>query len=198
MTVNGRAVHGEPTPGGYFPVARTWRAGDTVHVSIPFRLRVEKALDDASLQTLFLGPVNLVARDAATEYLEFGLHRNAALSGDLLPSLTPVPGEPLHFRLDGVEPAPFFEGTDDPTHVCFRRSEPRIAFGGTDSGVANPTKKAGTTLLDEIWAGAPFRGKGALVSRVRASVAAWVSAGLLDRADGAKVVATAEQAAFAA
>lgn len=42
--------------GSYVDVSRSWRAGDT-------------APDDASLQTLFHGPVSLVARDAAREYL---------------------------------------------------------------------------------------------------------------------------------
>ncbi|MER5215603.1 beta-L-arabinofuranosidase domain-containing protein [Streptomyces sp. NPDC002838] len=197
VTVNGRAVQGTPKPGSYFGVSRTWRNGDTVRVTVPFRMRVEKALDDPSLQTLFYGPVNLVGRDSATDYLKFGLYRNAGLSGDLLPSLTPVSGKPLHFTLDGTEFAPFSEGTEDPTHAYFRRSEPRVVFGGTDSGVANPAKADGTTLLDEIWAAAPFSGKGALVSRVRSTVDAWVSAGLLSRADGDKVVSTARKASLA-
>jgi DUF1680 family protein len=197
VTVNGRTVQGTPKPGSYFGVSRTWRKGDTVRVTMPFRMRVEKALDDPSLQTLFYGPVNLVGRDSTTDYLKFGLYRNAGLSGDLLPSLTPVSGKPLHFNLDGTEFAPFSEGTEDPTHAYFRRSEPRVVFGGTDSGVANPAKADGTTLLDEIWAGAPFSGKGPLVSRVRATVDTWVAAGLLTRADGDKVVSTARKASFA-
>ncbi|MER5193838.1 beta-L-arabinofuranosidase domain-containing protein [Streptomyces sp. NPDC002755] len=196
VTVNGRKADGTPTPGSYFTVSRTWRDGDVVRVTMPFRLRVEKALDDPSLQTLFHGPVNLVARNSATTYLEFGLYRNAALSGDLLPSLTPVGGKPLHFTLDGTEFAPFFEGTEDPTHAYVRRAEPRVVFGESDSGVPNPAKTDGTTLLDEVWAGAPFRGKPALVARVRAVVAAWVAAGLLGAADGAKVVSTARGATY--
>ncbi|MGW2378549.1 beta-L-arabinofuranosidase domain-containing protein [Streptomyces sp. NPDC001658] len=197
VTVNGLAVPGTPRPGSYFAVSRTWRSGDTVRVDLPFRLRVEKALDDPSLQTLFHGPVNLVARNSATDHLRFGLYRNAGLSGNLLPTLTPVSGKPLHFTLDGTEFAPFFEGTEDPTHAYFRRSEPRVVFGTTDSGVANPARADGTTLLDEIWAGAPFGSKGALVTRVRATVDAWVSAGLLTRADGDKVVSTAQRASYA-
>ncbi|MGC0333577.1 DUF1680 family protein [Streptomyces sp. SAI-170] len=196
VTVNGRAVSGTPRPGSYFPVSRTWRSGDLVRVSFPFRLRVEKALDDPSLQTLFLGPVNLVARDPATTHLQLGLYRNAALSGDLLPSLSPVTGKPLHFTLDGREIAPFLEGTEDPTHAYFRRSEPRVVFGGIDSGVANPAKADGTTLLDEIWAGAPFVNKSALVTRVRATADAWVAAGLLSRGDADTVVRTAEAASY--
>ncbi|MER6349829.1 beta-L-arabinofuranosidase domain-containing protein [Streptomyces sp. NPDC001595] len=196
VTVNGRPVDGTPRPGSYFTVRRTWRGGDTVRVSIPFRLRAEKALDDPSLQTLFHGPVNLVARDPSTEYLSFGLYRGAALSGDLLPAFTPVAGKPLHLTLDGTEFAPFFEGTEDPPHAYIRRSEPRVVLGGTDSGVANPARPDGTTLLDEIWAGAPFADKGALVARVRATVDAWVAAGLLSRADGDTVVATARRATY--
>ncbi|POX49876.1 glycosylase [Streptomyces sp. Ru71] len=196
VTVNGRPVGGTPVPGSYFPVERTWRDGDVVRVVMPFRLRVEKALDDPVLQALFLGPVNLVARHPATTYLEFGLYRNAALSGDLLPTLTPVPGKPLHFTLDGIEFAPFHEGTEDPTHAYVRRVEPRVVFGGADSGVANPARPDGATLLDEVWAGAPFAGKGALVARVRAVVEAWVADGLLGPADGEAVVRTARSATY--
>lgn len=197
VTVNGAAVKGTPVPGSYFTVSRTWRDGDTVRVSLPFRLRVEKALDDPAVQTLFYGPVNLVARDARTDFLRLGLYRNAALSGDLLPSLTPVKGKPLHYTLDGVEFAPFFEGTADPFHAYFRRTEPKVVFGTTESGGANPTRADGTTLLDEIWAAAPFKSKPALVKRVETTVNAWVSAGLLGAADGRKVVSTAKGASYA-
>jgi hypothetical protein len=196
VTVNGRKVNGTPTPSSYFTVSRTWRDGDVVRVAMPFRLRVEQALDDASLQTLFYGPFNLVARNSSTQYLEFGLYRNAALSGDLLPSLTPVSGKPLHFTLDGTEFAPFFEGAEDPTHAYVRRAEPRVVFGNSDSGVANPARADRTTLLDEVWAAAPFRGKSALVTRVRTVVDAWVAAGLLTQADGETVVRTARGATF--
>jgi hypothetical protein len=73
-----------------------------------------------------------------------------------------------------------------------------VIFDGTDSGVANPAKPDGTTLLDEIWAGAPFTSKGALVSRVRAAVEAWVAAGLLSAADGERIVAAAGRASYVA
>ncbi|MBE4734804.1 beta-L-arabinofuranosidase domain-containing protein [Streptomyces caniscabiei] len=199
VTVNGSAVSGTPAAGSYFTIpSRTWRAGDVVRVTIPFRLRVEKALDDPSLQTLFYGPVNLVGRNSSTSYLSVGLYRNAGLSGDLLPSLAPVSGKPLHYTLDGTEFAPFHEGSEDPTHAYVRRSEPKVVLGGTDSGVANPAKSDGTTLLDEIWAGAPFADKGALVARVQSAVGSWVSAGLLSQADSQKVVTTAQNASYAA
>jgi hypothetical protein len=84
---NGCAMSGSPKPGSHVDVSRAWRAGDTVRIAMPFWTRVEKALDDASLQTLFHGPVDLVARDASTEYLKVGLYRDVGLSGDLSPSV---------------------------------------------------------------------------------------------------------------
>jgi hypothetical protein len=71
-----------------------------------------------------------------------------------------------------------------------------VVFGNSDSGVANPAKADGTTLLDEVWAGAPFSNKAALVTRVQTVVNSWVAAGLLGRADGDKVVSTAQGATF--
>nr|WP_203691433.1 beta-L-arabinofuranosidase domain-containing protein [Streptomyces sp. SID12488] len=198
VTVNGQAVSGTPVAGSYFAVSRTWQSGDVVRISVPFRLRVEKALDDPSLQALFYGPVNLVARSSSTSYLSVGLYRNAALSGDLLPSLTPVSGKPLHYTLNGTEFAPFSEGTEDPTHAYVRRAEPTVVFGTVSSGVANPAKTDGTTLLDEIWAGAPFANKAALVARVRSTTAAWVTAGLLTQAAADTVVSTAQAASYVA
>ncbi|MFJ2264098.1 beta-L-arabinofuranosidase domain-containing protein [Streptomyces sp. NPDC087844] len=196
VTVNGAAVSGTPAAGTYFAVSRTWQSGDTVRVTIPFRARVEKTPDDPGLQTLFYGPVDLVARNSSTSRLQFGLYRNAALSGDLLPSLTPVSGKPLHYTLNGTEFAPFFEGTEDPTHAYFRRTEPKVVLGATDSGVTNAARSDGTTLLDEIWAGAPFATKAALVTRVRSTVNSWVAAGLLSQTDGQQVVTTAQNASY--
>lgn len=196
VTVNGQAVGGSPVPGSYFAVARDWRDGDVVRVEMPFRVRVEKALDDSSVQSVFYGPVNLAARSASTSYLPVSLYRNAALSGDLLPSFTPVGGKPLHLTLGGVEFAPFFEGTQDPSHVYVRRTEPEVVFGNQASGVANPVKAGGSSLLDEVWAGAPFASKAALVAKVRSVVDTWVAAGTLSSADGATITATAQRADY--
>jgi hypothetical protein len=189
VTPSSVKVNGKPAAGPL--LTRTWRDGDTVAVRTPFLLRAEQALGDPKTQTLFFGPVNLVARDPRTTFLDLGLYRNAALSGDLLPSFAPVPGKPLHFRLGDVEFAPFFEGTEDPTHAYFHRAEPTVVFGGLDSGVANPAG-AGTTLLDDIWAGAPFATKEALVRQVRTKVDAW----RLGSVDAARVLATARRANY--
>ncbi|WP_372344849.1 beta-L-arabinofuranosidase domain-containing protein [Streptomyces sp. KL116D] len=198
VTVNGRAVQGgSAKPGTYTTVSRTWRDGDTVRIAMPFRVRVERTPDDPHrTQALFYGPVNLVARDARTTALEFGLYGGAALSGDLRPALTPVAGKPLHFTLDGVEFAPFLEGTQDPTHAYFHRSEPAVVFGGTDSGVANPVREDGSSFLDAVWAAAPFPGRNALVAHVRETAAAWAADGLLTAAQAAEIVRVARGASY--
>ncbi|WP_416970683.1 beta-L-arabinofuranosidase domain-containing protein [Streptomyces sp. 4F14] len=196
VCVNGQAVNGSPVPGSYFAVAREWRDGDVVRVEAPFRMRVERTPDEPSLQSVFYGPVNLVARSASTSYLPVSLYRNAALSGDLASSFTAVEGKPLHFSLAGVEFAPFFEGTAEPSHVYVRRVEGRVVFGGVDSGVANPVQGDGSSLLDEVWAGAPFADGAALTDRVRTVVSSWVTAGLVGAEDGEVIVSTAQRANY--
>jgi hypothetical protein len=111
----------------------------------------------------------------------------------LATSFAPVAGKPLHYTLDGIEFAPFFEGTEDPTHVYFRRAEPKIIFGNLDSGVANPAA-GGTTFLDELWAGAPFPARNDFIQAVTATVTSWVNAGRLDAVDGQRVVMAARGA----
>ncbi|MFC0105411.1 beta-L-arabinofuranosidase domain-containing protein [Kibdelosporangium aridum] len=165
VTINGSHHVGKPTPGSYLTISRAWRSGDTVRVEMPFTLRAEQALDRPDVQSLMYGPVHLVARDSRTAMLEFSLYRNATLSGDLVRSLTPVAGKPLHYTLDGVELAPFFEGTADPFHSYFRRVEPRVVFGGLDAGVANVVRD-GTSFLDTVWSAAPFPTKTDFVTRV--------------------------------
>ncbi|QTD96857.1 hypothetical protein S1361_05805 [Streptomyces cyanogenus] len=73
-----------------------------------------------------------------------------------------------------------------------------MVFGGLDSGVANPVRPDGTTLLDAVWAGAPFRSKGALVIHVAKVADTWVAEGRLPRADGDAVARTARTASYVA
>ncbi|MFE4544250.1 beta-L-arabinofuranosidase domain-containing protein [Arthrobacter sp. NPDC056727] len=196
VRVNGAPAEATATPGTYLSLARTWKTGDTVDVDMPFTLRAERTLDDPSVQTLMYGPVHLVARDARTGLLPFGLYGTARLNGDLAPALRPVAGKPLHFTLAGVELAPFLEGTEDAFHSYFRRAEPSVVFGGVDSGVANPVRANQTTLLDDVWQAAPFANKPSLLRRVTQVTNTWVSEGPLSRADADRIYAAAQRAAF--
>lgn len=194
VRINGRPHHARATPGSYLTISRTWRDGDTVQVSMPFTVRTEAALDDPDVQCLWYGPVQLVARHAQREFLRFALYPSAALSGDLAPALRRIPGRPLHFTLDGTELAPFFEGTADPFHAYFRRQEPRIAFAGLDSGVANLRGADGTSFLDAVWAGAPFASRAAFRRQVEVVAGRWVADGLLTAEESRQVQDTARRA----
>jgi DUF1680 family protein len=197
VRVNGAPAEATATPGTYLRIARAWKDGDAVEVEMPFTLRAERAQDDPSVQNLMYGPVHLVARDSRSELLAFGLYGTAKLNGDLAPAVQPVPGKPLHFTLAGVELAPFLEGTEDAFHSYFRRTEPSVVFGGTDSGVANPARTNKTTLLDDVWQSAPFANKPELLLRVTRVADVWVSERLLSRADADRLYGAAQRAAFA-
>ncbi|WAX81388.1 glycoside hydrolase family 127 protein [Streptomyces sp. KMM 9044] len=195
VTVNGRAVPGTPVPVGYFSVRRTWQAGDTVRVLVPFRLRAERALDDPTLQPLFPGPVNLVARAPSTEHLQCALYGNVGLSGDLLPSLTPVAGKRLHHTLNGVGFAPFPEGGREPD------ARPLPALGppcGLRRRRRRPRPGRRRHAAGRDLGGALFGSKGALVTRVRTTVADRALAGLPSGTDGDRVARTAQNASSAA
>ncbi|MGW6929183.1 beta-L-arabinofuranosidase domain-containing protein [Lentzea sp. NPDC054927] len=194
VTVNGEKQRLNALPGTYVTLSRSWRNGDVVRVRMPFGLRAERTPDQPLVQSLMYGPINLVARDARTEFLEFGLHGRSALSGDLAGNLQPIAGKPLHFRLGEVELAPFFEGTEHAFHSYFRRAEPKIMFAGVDSGVANPVRADGSTFLDEVWVAAPFAAKNSFVDRVTVVARRWVAEGLMSVADHDRVIRTARNA----
>ncbi|MEV4760003.1 polysaccharide deacetylase family protein [Micromonospora sp. NPDC049559] len=59
--------------------------------------------------------------------------------------------------------------------------------GGIRSGVSNPERADGCTLLDAIWAGEPFANHGAFVAHVDTVTDRFVAAGLLTPAEKGKV-----------
>jgi DUF1680 family protein len=107
VTVNGEPLTADARPGSYLAIARTWSAGDTVRVDLPFSLRAEPALDDRALRSLMYGPVHLVALDNRRDLLQ-------------VRELVPLPGKPLHFLAGDIEFALFFEGTTRPFHSYVR------------------------------------------------------------------------------
>lgn len=196
VRVNGTPVDGQAAPGTYLNIPRAWQSGDSVEIDMPFTLRAERALDDPTVQTLMYGPVHLVARDSRTTFLPFSLYATAKLNGDLTPAVRPVAGKPLHFTLSGVELAPFLEGTADAFHSYFRRNEPKVVFGGVDSGVPNSARANKTTLLDDVWDAASFVNKPELLKRVGQVNSTWIIEGVLSQADADRIYRCAQRAAF--
>nr|WP_239149282.1 glycoside hydrolase family 127 protein [Streptomyces sp. SID12501] len=69
-------------------MSRNWQRGDRITVSAPYRRRVERALDDPTVQSVFYGPVLLVARSQTTTRRcgapEFTASRDTGSNGPLL------------------------------------------------------------------------------------------------------------------
>jgi hypothetical protein len=190
VAVNGVAQQVKAVPGSHLTLSRTWRRGDRVTVSAPYRLRVERTPDDPNVQSLFYGPVLLVARSGASTLREFSFYKDFTLSGDLAGPVRPE-GRPLHFTTHGLTLAPFHLADDTRYHAYFRRAEPSVVFGTADSGVANRARGDGLTFLDVLWQQAPFSTPARFTAAVRALAGAWLSQGLFTAPERDRVVAAA-------
>ena len=61
-------------PGTYLGLNRRWSAGDRIEVEMPFGFRIEQAIDDPSIQSVYYGPILLAAQaEPVGENLESGL-----------------------------------------------------------------------------------------------------------------------------
>jgi hypothetical protein len=185
---------------------RTWKPGDVIDIAMPFSVRVERAIDDPSVQSLFYGP-NLLAvqneplgETLETGLLELELYRHMKLDGDLAPALTPA-GAPLHFTLGERVLVPFHEadpqpGNTMPYHLYFRRREPNIVFASRDSGVPNRPRPADRlTFLDVLWDRAPFASAGAFTAAVQATATEWERLGLVQPNERSQILQAANSAA---
>ena len=204
VEVNGEAQSLDAKPGTYVTINRRWSPGDKIEISMPFSFRTEPTIDDKSVQAIYHGPILLavqnppVGDDLKTGLIEMSFYRHMKLDGDLAPAMT-AGGETNFFTTNGHELAPFYvadpqEGDTKHYHVYVRRSEPRVVFGSIDAGVDNPSKDDGTTLLDAIWANAPFADHATFVQNVEQVTGQWQSDGKLTGRQRDAVVAAAGKA----
>jgi DUF1680 family protein len=114
VKINSRRASVRVSRDGYATVERSWRTGDRVEVLFPYRLHVERALDDPGLQALCYGPLALVAKSASTEYLR--------LPADLAAAVQPG-DRPLTFTTGDITFEPFHLG-DTAAYHAYVRSEP--------------------------------------------------------------------------
>jgi hypothetical protein len=208
VRVNGSAQTLDAKPGTYVSINRQWRSGDRVEIAMPFSFRVERALDDPSVQSIFYGPTLLalqheaVGKDLATGLIPVSFYGQMKIDGDLAPAMTPA-ASPLHFTTNGHSLAPFFvadpaQGTENtparPYHIYVRRQEPQIIFGGIDSGVPNRAGDDKLTFLDVVWADAPFASHRQFTAAVDRVAAAWEQAGRLSAAERKAIASAAAKA----
>jgi len=109
VKVNGEAQRAVGTPGSYVEIARTWKTGDTVSLSLPKAVRLDRLPDSPQRAALMWGPLVLAGdlgpeperrpegpRQAAPE--------SPTLVTDRPPAewLVPIAGRPGAFRTRGV------------------------------------------------------------------------------------------------
>ena len=204
VRINGSVQNIAISPGSYLTLSRVWRPGDTIDVSMPFRFRVERSLDNSAIQSIFHGPILLavqggaVGKDLESGLINFSFYRYLKLDGDLAPAMTPT-DKPLHYTTNGQTLAPFYIADPEPSnpgpyHLYFRRHEPQIVFGSIDSGVANRSRDDGLTFLDAVWSEAPFASHAELMAVTDRVCQDWRNRVLLDERERAAIREAAERA----
>lgn len=193
VSVNGERADADTTPGTYVALTRSWAKGDTVTVTVPLSLRTEPTPDRADIQALVYGPVVLTAIDSSTRYAKLALSSRAGLDGSIRRGVERRAGNV--FEIDGRTFEPAYSGKDVAYHMYFQRSEPTVAFAGVDSKVRNPTRgQNGPSLLEEVWAEAPFADRTAFLDAVRSVTQSFTDANLLTARDRQKVLLAAGRA----
>jgi uncharacterized protein len=213
VRINGRRQWVNAKPGTYLSLNRWWRRGDTIEVSMPFSIRIERALDRPDTQSVFYGPLLLpiLGNPGGGTYRELTLYPQLKRDGDYSrAAITPAGGQT--FTTHGFTLRPHYVGDNQPHSPYFRRVEPEIVFGSVRSGVPNRKRDDdlpnydvpvqgitspgddGLTFLDIVWDEAPFRNHGAFVSTVARSAERFRAAGLFTAEEKDKVVSAAARA----
>ncbi len=219
VAINGEVQTLEAVPGTYVTVSRRWQDGDRIDIDMPFSFRVERALDDPAMQSVYYGPTMLavqedpVGEDLETGFIHVSFYRYLKLDGDLAPAMRPT-DRPMYFTTNGLTLAPFYVADPappmpdpadatmlgrqapptQPYHMYLRRREPTVVFGSIDSGVENTRGPDGLTLLDTIWDQAPFQGHSQFMAAVEQATQQWEARGVLTADQTAAVVDAARRA----
>ncbi|KAH7308512.1 glycosylase [Stachybotrys elegans] len=223
VTVNGEEVDtADVQPGTYLTVSRTWQAGDEIQVRMPFRVRIERALDRPDTQAIMWGPVllQLLGRPSggSGSYHQLSLYRYLKLDGDyaraaIKPTNTSASGDTLFTTASGSLTArPYYISDRQPVSSYFRRVEPEVVFGTLETGVANRKRNDGLpsynvpvqgipspgsdgpTFLDLLWDQAPFATHEEFVEAVTALADEFVEAGVFDAEERDSIVSVAVEA----
>lgn len=109
LELNGQVLAATPTD-GYFRLRRTWAKGDTLDVTFPMPLRLERAPDDENLVALFRGPIILAGEFTREQGDRLTAHRDVpglVTAGRAIDTwLKPVDGESLVFTTNATRPEP--------------------------------------------------------------------------------------------
>ncbi|WP_158102784.1 beta-L-arabinofuranosidase domain-containing protein [Lentzea kentuckyensis] len=194
VRINGVVQHAKAVPGTYLSLNRFWWPGDRIEITMPFSLRVERALDDPAVQSLLYGPLVLPALNDSRTWRTFSFYRHLKLDGDLRAAVSPL-GQPNFFATHGHTLRPLYIAADDAHHLYFKRLEPTVVFGSADSGVSNESvDDEGFSFLDRVWQAAPFPHHDRFVRQVRDVSGEWQRRGRFTRHDRQAVIDAAMRA----
>jgi DUF1680 family protein len=213
VEINGRLEQVNDTPGTYVQLRRRWVPGDTIEITMPFSIRIERARDRPDTQSVFWGPLLLPilgSPGAAGSYRELTLYQHLKRDGDYSrAAITPAGGQ--NFTAAGLSLRPHYVGDTQPHSPYFRRVEPEIVFGTLKTGVPNYKRNDGLprydvpvagipspgtdglTFLDIVWDQAPFKNHGTFVSVVELTAFEFVQAGRFTASERNRVVQVAER-----
>ena len=119
VRINDKPQRVDAKPASYLSLRRRWKAGDVIELTLPAGLRLEQARDDASMVSLFHGPVLLAGelgkdnmpgsdvggKDAYLKIAAAPVPDIVSTSGNPADWLVPVPGDPSAFTFKGAGPA---------------------------------------------------------------------------------------------
>ncbi|KAI0444123.1 hypothetical protein F4803DRAFT_280088 [Xylaria telfairii] len=222
VTINGQAQVDEVAqPGSYLTLSRTWKKGDVIEVSMPFSIRIERALDRPDTQAIMWGPVllQLVGKPSTANGGYFGLSLYQYLKRDGDYSKTAIKqtgvsaaGDSTFKVTNGSLTArPYYIGDSQVVSSYFRRIEPTVVFGTINAGVPNRKRNDGLpsydvpvsgitspgtdgpTFLDLVWEQAPFSTHDAFVKAVTSTADKFVAAGVYSAQERDTIVAKAGQ-----
>jgi hypothetical protein len=221
--INGEAFQGgKAKPGSYMTINRTWEDGDVVEIKMPLSVRVERALDRPDTQALMWGPVLLqtlgTPGGGSGSYHELSLYQYLKRDGDyaraaIKRTQTTDNGDPLFTTADrNLTARPYYISDTQIVSSYFRRVEPGVVFGKTNTKVPNrkrndglpvydvPVKgiespgSDGPTFLDLLWDESPFPKHADFVRTVKSVADSFVSSGVYTSDERDTIVKAAQGA----
>ena len=119
VKINGKPQRVATRPASYMSLRRRWKAGDVIELALPAGLRLERARDDASMVSIFHGPVLLAGelgrdnmpasdvddKDAYLKIAAAPVPDIVSISSNPDDWLDPLPGDPSAFKIKDAGPA---------------------------------------------------------------------------------------------
>ena len=103
VKINGAALPAFASPSSYLSLRRTWKTGDTIELSLPMGLHIDRMPDDETIQAVMYGPLVLAGRfDAVTREMLYGDFEPKKNAEEKVPDIVADSNQPTAW----IEPDP--------------------------------------------------------------------------------------------